>query len=57
MMFGIRANVVINLALSLLGVGILIIKRKDWFCNALGLENKYYHEKLEENNDGKYSFI
>ena len=58
MMLGFRVNVVMNICLALLGLTLLYLKRQDWFCKTLKIENKYYHDALEENNkDGKHSFI
>lgn len=58
MILGFRVNVVMNICLALLGLTLLYLKRQDWFCKTLKIENKYYHEALEENNkDGKHSFI
>lgn len=57
MLGDIKINIVINVVLALLGVIFIVIKRKAWFYEKFGLENKLYYDKLQENTDGKYGFI
>lgn len=54
---GIKINIVMNICLAILGGVLLYLKRNPKIQEKFHIENKYYHEKLEENNDGQYSFI